>query len=554
MMNTRIALIFLSFLSAPFVFAEEPPDDELVREALEEAGYQDLADLESATSAEFLRAKVLVEDLRFKRSNASVVRYTKRSSISGDATSEHYVEIVKVPLGDETVLYTKTLSPEEVQKRKMQASGVPPALMADAMKTYAAGAAALGEVLRQEMLGNPFGQALIGSVGGYPMNRRAGHLGLETEGTERCIETMEIIELQESEAKGIQIQPWTSMNPGAFMMGPACMALAASDALNAIDQGDPNTRRTIAGDIADLLSGVVPKGIYLVNQRLTRQLRVDGLNISQPVGANFGGASADVRLAAAPDLEVSYGREPAIFTYEPGNESDLSRYFHRTKTRDTSMVTIHSIDIWIDTEYLVERKMRMEGTMTEGHESRQVFFERELQDYRNVPDSALYMPYRTVMRAGGVLTKAQQKELAQAQEQLEEFDRKLAAMPASQRQMMENMMGSQVEQMRSLVDNGTVEIVVETSSIEINPSFRDPLLVAFANRELDGSADSGDNLVQRIQVNLSTLGYEPGNTAGTMDVMTQVAISQFQAETGMEVTGEPSPGLADALDAAVASR
>ena len=53
-----------------------------------------------------------------------------------------------------------------------------------------------------------------------------------------------------------------------------------------------------------------------------------------------------------------------------------------------------------------------------------------------------------------------------------------------------------------------------------------------------------DKLTEIIQKDLTTLGYEPGNTKGEMTTATAIAISKFQAENGLEVTGEPSPQLA----------
>ena len=53
-----------------------------------------------------------------------------------------------------------------------------------------------------------------------------------------------------------------------------------------------------------------------------------------------------------------------------------------------------------------------------------------------------------------------------------------------------------------------------------------------------------DELTQIIQNDLVALGYDPGNTEGEKTMETVVAISKFQAENGLEVTGEPSPQLA----------
>jgi peptidoglycan hydrolase-like protein with peptidoglycan-binding domain len=56
-------------------------------------------------------------------------------------------------------------------------------------------------------------------------------------------------------------------------------------------------------------------------------------------------------------------------------------------------------------------------------------------------------------------------------------------------------------------------------------------------------AAAGDELTQIVQKDLLTLGYEPGNTNGEATVDTIVAISKFQAEHGLDVTGKATPQL-----------
>jgi len=60
-----------------------------------------------------------------------------------------------------------------------------------------------------------------------------------------------------------------------------------------------------------------------------------------------------------------------------------------------------------------------------------------------------------------------------------------------------------------------------------------------------------DALTAMIQEDLVTLGYALPSTDGEMSVETAVAISQFQAERGMDVTGEATPQLAGILKAAI---
>lgn len=60
-----------------------------------------------------------------------------------------------------------------------------------------------------------------------------------------------------------------------------------------------------------------------------------------------------------------------------------------------------------------------------------------------------------------------------------------------------------------------------------------------------------DELTQIIQQDLVTLGYDPGSTDGEATIATAVAISKFQAEHDLEVTGEVSPQLAGVIKAAI---
>lgn len=59
-----------------------------------------------------------------------------------------------------------------------------------------------------------------------------------------------------------------------------------------------------------------------------------------------------------------------------------------------------------------------------------------------------------------------------------------------------------------------------------------------------------DELAKMAQQELVALGYDPGNSDGEVTPQTVMAISKFQAEHDMEVTGEVSPQLVGALRAA----
>lgn len=212
-------------------------------------------------------------------------------------------------------------------------------------------------------------------------------------------------------------------------------------------------------------------------------------------------------------------------------------------------VTYKDSKVWFDHDRQLMLGHRFEGTLTENGESRDFYIQTTNLDFRNPPGCHdMIKPYKRVMEMGGMLNDEQMAEMKEAQKQLAEFDKQMAAMPASQRQMMENMMGGQMETVRNMAESGSLSHTMETEEILCNPDLK----ALYAPMGGAGLIEpSADGLLVQIQKDLKTLGYEPGNTDGVLDTMTQVAISQFQAESGLAVTGEPSQELANALATAV---
>lgn len=62
---------------------------------------------------------------------------------------------------------------------------------------------------------------------------------------------------------------------------------------------------------------------------------------------------------------------------------------------------------------------------------------------------------------------------------------------------------------------------------------------------------SGDELTQIVQEDLTALGYDPGPVDGYPSTRTIIAVSRFQSENGLEVTGEITPQLAGMIKAAM---
>lgn len=65
------------------------------------------------------------------------------------------------------------------------------------------------------------------------------------------------------------------------------------------------------------------------------------------------------------------------------------------------------------------------------------------------------------------------------------------------------------------------------------------------------TTDADSELLKIIQLDLTELGYDTGNLDGELTTQTAIAISQFQAELGLDVTGAASPQLAGVVKAAM---
>jgi len=252
--------------------------------------------------------------------------------------------------------------------------------------------------------------------------------------------------------------------------------------------------------------------------------------------------SEDLDTSPAAGAPSNQGAGPAGNQSTKGYEAELG---HRPYGAvENEEVYLDRAKVWVDNDFNVIVAHRLEGTMEADGASRPFFLEVRYSDFREVPGCDLYEPYRRVMRMGGLLDDEQMAQMEEAKRQLAAFEQQMAAMPAAQRAMMEGMMGGQMDTLRSMAGDGALEFAQDTTEYLCNPD----LAALFGT---GAPVSLGVDLAQ-IQRNLAALGYEPGNTDGVLDTLTQIAISQFEAEHGMAVTGQPSAQLAAALAAAVA--
>ena len=140
------------------------------------------------------------------------------------------------------------------------------------------------------------------------------------------------------------------------------------------------------------------------------------------------------------------------------------------RTRSTGQgqeFVLQTINAWIDSEMYVPLKLVMDGTMDTDGTPRPVTIETIERDYRTVPGSNMYEPYQQVMRLTGEMADETKRQMEEARTHLAEFEKQMAEMPESQRQMMMSMMGEQIEMMRKMAAGDGLEITTTVRSITV---------------------------------------------------------------------------------------
>ena len=148
---------------------------------------------------------------------------------------------------------------------------------------------------------------------------------------------------------------------------------------------------------------------------------------------------------------------------------------NRVETFDGREFTAERLRLWLDADKKVPLRMQINGVMREGNESRPMTIERDDRDYRSVPGCGdMYRPFSSVMRISGMLNAAEQAELQQAQAQMADLDKQLAAMPPAQREMIMRQMGPQLKMIENMARGEGIEVATEVVELRCNGGLPDP--------------------------------------------------------------------------------
>lgn len=120
--------------------------------------------------------------------------------------------------------------------------------------------------------------------------------------------------------------------------------------------------------------------------------------------------------------------------------------------------------IYVDAERLIPLRIEFVGDATMQNGVHEVTVRIEQSDVRNV--QGLFVPYHTSMQITGLQAMID----PEMQEQLREMEAQLAALPAQQREMMERMLGDQLQQLRQMAagDGDAMSVEVTVNDVRIN--------------------------------------------------------------------------------------
>jgi hypothetical protein len=117
--------------------------------------------------------------------------------------------------------------------------------------------------------------------------------------------------------------------------------------------------------------------------------------------------------------------------------------------------------IFVDDALMVPRRMEFVGDARTDSGPQQVTVRVDMENY--LPIEGLLIPYRTVVQIDGLGAVID----PEMREELEEMERQLAALPPDQREMMERMLGSQMEQIRQMMDGGGDGMTMEITVVDV---------------------------------------------------------------------------------------
>lgn len=124
-----------------------------------------------------------------------------------------------------------------------------------------------------------------------------------------------------------------------------------------------------------------------------------------------------------------------------------------------------SITLYLDRQRHLLRGLSMDGKMADGDSTQPVSVRARFRDYRDV--EGMLHPFVMDVSVEGMQAALTPAERRAAREQLRQWEQRMEQMSEQERQMMEGMVGPQLEKFRQLLDSGTMETTIRVQSVEV---------------------------------------------------------------------------------------
>ncbi len=135
--------------------------------------------------------------------------------------------------------------------------------------------------------------------------------------------------------------------------------------------------------------------------------------------------------------------------------------------------------LYIDAERYVPLRLESEVTVERNGEAQTLRPRILLSNYRTT--DGLTLPWAMEMKMENLDATISAAEREQARQSLEQMEQRMQEMPEEQRQMMEGMMKNQLEQLRNILDEGSIQFAIEVQDVKVNTPLPDDVFSGGGN-------------------------------------------------------------------------
>ncbi|MDX1622885.1 MAG: hypothetical protein R3199_02775 [Gemmatimonadota bacterium] len=214
-----------------------------------------------------------------------------------------------------------------------------------------------------------------------------------------------------------------------------------------------------------ILSSVAQAGLGALASYGARKLTADAVEKVGEATAARGPMDFDVygmitdleRAARLTGSESVDGREAWVLVVDDLSRLDVEA---QDDLRDASLT------MWWDQELYVPLRFVMEGEVQGPEGWIPITVRARFERYEDV--EGLLLPHRTTTAFEGMAASIPEEERQEMKEQLKEMEEQLAELPPEQRAMAEQMMKSQMPQLKAMLDEESQGIVIVVKEVRVN--------------------------------------------------------------------------------------